>query len=253
MRLRSEPGLSLVEATIILAVLSVLTAVIAPSIMNYVQDAQNTTAQGDVQAIGSGITQMLKDTGSRCLRTSGTTDCTIANRVDLLISGGGSDPMGVAATAANVTLPDSESATTATVNWLGSGAVPAQQDLIDDQLIENDNPTPYSVASQTAGGGPRMKLGWRGAYLNGPIMADPWGIKYQVNSIFLAVATDAFDTAGSPDQLQEGLREAGWNRDVLVLSSGSNRVVETPFGGSASGGVSAVGDDVIYVIRGGTR
>ena len=89
------------------------------------------------------------------------------------------------------TLPDSEAATTSgnagIVNWLPSSLAPSQQDLLEDQLIENDNATPYPSVSYTSGGGPRMKLGWRGAYLNGPIVADPWNHRYQVNTIFLTV------------------------------------------------------------------
>jgi hypothetical protein len=98
-----------------------------------------------------------------------------------------------------------------------------------------------------------MKLGWRGAYLTGSISGDPWGTKYQASTMFLAVATNAIDAVVPLDQTSEGLREAGWNRDVIVLSAGANRVVETSFGGTAAGGTTASGDDVIYVMTGGSR
>src|SRR3954469_19865951 len=111
----SERGMSLVEATIILMVLARLTAAISPSIADYTNDARQVKAKEDVEAIGTGILRMLKDTGSRCLRTAGTPDCTVATRVDLLVSGG-NDPRAAAST--DVVLPDSEAATTATVNWL---------------------------------------------------------------------------------------------------------------------------------------
>jgi type II secretory pathway pseudopilin PulG len=249
----SQRGMSLIEATIILMVLAALTAVAAPSIGGYREDARQVVAKKEAETIASAILQMLRDTGSRCLRLVGTTDCTVTNRVDLLVTSGVS-PRGIdTALAPDVVLPDSEAATASTVNWLPSGNAPIQQDLLEDQLIENDNATPYPTVSFPSGGGPRMKLGWRGAYLNGPITADPWHARYQVNTMFLTVATNAFDTAGSPNQLQEGLRETGWNRDVLVLSAGNNGIVETSFGGTATGGVSAGGDDVIYVMRGGSR
>ena len=253
MRASGERGLSLVEATVILMVLATLTAVIAPAVSDYTNDARQTMAKEEVEVIGQGILRLLRDTGSRCLRLVGTTDCTVTNRVDLLVSSG-ANPRGISTTLApDITLPDSEAATNGVVNWLPDGSAPVQQDLLEDQLIENDNATPYTGVGFTAGGGPRMKLGWRGAYLNGPVTADPWSARYQASTIFLTVATNAFDTAGSPNQLQEGLREAGWNRDVLVLSAGINGVVETSFGGGASGGVVAGGDDVVYVITGGSR
>jgi type II secretory pathway pseudopilin PulG len=251
--MKSERGMSMVEATIILMVIGSLTAMLAPSVAGYMNDARNVAAKKDVEAIGAGILQMLKDTGSRCLRLEGQTECTFLNRVDLLVSAG-NDPLSVI--PADVTYPDSQAATNGSVNWRPDPEQPGQQDTMDDQLIENDNAGalgPYTATSFTGGGGPRMKLGWRGPYINGPINGDPWGTKYQANTIFLTVATDAFDTAGSPNQLQEGLRETGWNRDVIVLSAGVNRVVETSFGGTATPGVSAVGDDVIYVIGGSTR
>jgi type II secretory pathway pseudopilin PulG len=250
----SERGMSLVEATIILMVLALLTASVAPSVADYVSDARQVKAKEDVEAIGTGVLRLVRDTGSRCLRLAGTTDCTVANRVDLLISGG-NDPR--ANTSVDVTLPDAEAATDATVNWLPDASAPTQQDTVDDQLIENDNGTPYTAAGFTGGGGPKMKLGWRGAYINGPVSGDPWGYKYQANTIFLTVATNATDTAMVPNQAQEGLKQAGWQRNVLVVSSGANGFVETEFGGDAAGaggvGVSAGGDDIIYVIRGSTR
>ena len=248
----SERGLSLVEATIILMVLATLATVIRPTIVAFANDAKQVTATKDVASIGSAILQVLRDSGSRCLRLAGTTDCTMANRVDLLVSGG-ANPGSVL--VADVTFDDNTAANQGTFNWLPSTNAPqaGQQDTIDDQLIENDNATPYSTVSfPSAGGGPRMKLGWRGAYLNGPIGGDPWGNKYQANTIFLTVATDAIDAGGN--QSQEGLRETAWSRDTLILSAGANGDVETSFGGAtAASGVSAGGDDVIYVIRGGSR
>ncbi len=246
----SQRGMSLVEVTIILTVLSVLAAMAAPSMNDYINDARQTAAKGDAEAIGSGVLQLLKDTGSRCLRLAGTTDCTVTNRVDLLVSGG-NNPVAVDASVADVTLPDPQAATSSPVNWLPDAQAPTQQDTVDEQLITNAT-TPYNSLSFTAGGGPRMKLGWRGAYLNGPIGGDPWGRKYQMDALFLAVATNAFDNDG-PGQNQEGLRETAWLRDVLVVSSGINGIVETSFGGTASGGVAAGGDDVIYVLGGTTR
>lgn len=250
---RSERGLSLIEATIVLLVLSTLTAVLAPSIGVYANDARQASAKKDVETIGAAILNLLRDTGSRCLRLAGTSDCTLTNRVDLLVSSG-DDPISV--TAADVTLPDSESGAPAlggTVNWIPDAEAPnvTQRDTMDDQLVENDNSPAYPAVGFTGGGGPRMKLGWRGAYLPGPVSGDPWGRIYQSNTIFLTVATNAADTGGS--QSQEGLREAGWNREVMVISAGGNGVVETSFGGTAAGGTSAGGDDIVYVLGGSTR
>ena len=252
-RARSERGLSLVEATLVVMIVAGLATVVAPTIGAYLEDARQVAATHDAQAIGSGILQLLKDTGSRCLRENGANDCTKANRVDLLVSGG-EEPRGIDLTLApDATVPDSDAVSGGgTLNWLPDGDAPGagQQDTIDNQLVENDNPSgSYALVSFT-GGGPRVRLGWRGPYVTGPITSDPWGAMYQANTVFLTVATNATDGAGSPDDTQEGLREAGWRRSVLVLSAGSNGLVETPFGAS---GTSAGGDDVIYVLGGATR
>jgi type II secretory pathway pseudopilin PulG len=250
--LRSARGLSLIEATIILMVLSTLTAVIAPSVVSYTNDAKGVTAKKDVESIGTAIQQLLRDTGFRCLRKNGlvTVDCTVSNRVELLVSAG-RDPRAI--TATDVTVPDLDSVLTQTTfNWLPDSDAPnaTQTETMDEHLIQNARTNPYpNVAS--AGGGPRMKMGWRGAYLSGPISGDPWGVKYQADTIFLTVATDASDLSGN--QTQEGLRETAWYRDVLVMSAGANQIVETSFGGTATVGASAGGDDIIYVIKGGTR
>jgi type II secretory pathway pseudopilin PulG len=252
-RVRSERGLSLVEATIILMVLATLTAVIAPSINNYTNDARQGAAQHDVQTIGNAIGSLLRDTGSRCLRLAGTTDCTVTNRVDLLVSGG-TNPRAIS--VSDATLVDAAAATTVggglNVNWLPGTNAPTQTSTMDVQLILNNMATPYTQTAYSTGG-PRMKLGWRGAYLTGPISGDPWGVKYQVNTMFLTVATNAIDATPPLDQTSEGLREAGWNRDVIVLSSGANQMVDTSFGGTSTGGTTAGVDDVMYVLTGGSR
>jgi type II secretory pathway pseudopilin PulG len=250
-RLSSARGMSLVEATIILMVLATLTAVISPSIADYVNDAEGTKAKEDVEVIGTGILRLLKDTGSRCLREAGGTECTKANREDLLISAG-NEPL--SNTATDVTIVDGEaiSSGATSLNWLPDAAAPVagQRGTIDEHLVLN---TPvYAAAGFTGGGGPRSKVGWRGAYLNGPVNGDPWGYMYQANTVFLTVATDATDTAGSPSQVQEGLKQAGWQRNVMVVSPGANGNIETSFG-AAGVGVVASGDDVVYVLKGSTR
>src|SRR5689334_9700995 len=63
----TERGMSLVEATIILMVLSILTAVIAPSVGDYIEDARHTKAKEDVEAIGGGILRTVRDSGLPCL------------------------------------------------------------------------------------------------------------------------------------------------------------------------------------------
>ena len=249
----SERGMSLVEATIILMVLAILTAVIAPSAGDYINEARGVKAKEDVEALGTGLARMLRDTGKTCVAVAGGTACTVTNKVEMLISGSTSAAnasnaeidaaaLGVTATSAGIT---AGSASAATLNWGGAAANrPANVQTFDRHLVTNG--VSYSAVSFTGGGGPRAGLGWRGAYVAGPVGLDPWGRKYQANAVFLGIATDS-TVATTTD---EGGKEGGWNRDALVISAGANGLVETPFDTDGNAGA---GDDVIYVIKGSTR
>jgi hypothetical protein len=156
---------------------------------------------------------------------------------------GGNEP---AVTAALFNPPDGSASDDAQLNWGGgTGEVAdAYRDLMDNQFVEN-NPrgaNPYSAADFTAGGGPRAGLGWRGAYISGPVGLDPWGFAYQASVVFLTPASNSTTVSG------EG--KSGWSSDVVVISAGQNGSIATPFGATAT---SATGDDVIYVVRGATR
>jgi Tfp pilus assembly protein PilE len=257
----SELGMSLVEATIILMVLAVLTAVVAPSIGDYVEDARQTKAKEDVEAIGTGILRLLRDTGLPCLSTSpGSSPCSLANRVDLLVSSGNEPAVTAAAfdpgADALINTAADQTAGSATVNWAGASGVAGagatnvpiaagDRATVDAQLVSNT--AGYTAVSFTTAGGPQAGLGWRGAYVTGPVGADPWGFVYQANTVFLSTATDATDGTGV------GEMRGGWPYDVIVISAGSNGSVQTKFGDSTNGGSVAVGDDVIYTVQGATR
>ncbi len=86
-RLRNRVGLSLVEVTIMLLVLMLLAGVLAPSIMDFVRDAQWVKVKEDCEAIGISVARMMRDVPP-CFRLVGTDACTVDNRVDLLWSDG---------------------------------------------------------------------------------------------------------------------------------------------------------------------
>jgi type II secretory pathway pseudopilin PulG len=250
--LRSEQGLSLVEATIILIVLLLLTGIIAPSAGAYMNEARNVKAKADVETIGSALDLLLRNVGLPCVSKAptaaatptSTSPCAIANRIELLVSGSAintNEPV-VLSTASYAT-PGSTTAT-ANANWAGgtNEVQDANKNVMDSHLV--NNAAGYTAASFTSGGGPRNGIGWRGVYLNGPIDVDPWGYAYQANTLFFATANDAAAGTG------EGQRSGGWSSEVVVISAGSNGVIQTPFGGTAT---ATVGDDVLYAVQGTTQ
>ena len=241
----SARGLSLVEVTIMLLVLMTLTGVLAPSIMDFVRDAQWVKAKEDCEAIGVSVVRLMRDVGP-CFRFNGSANCTKANRVDLLYSNGPDvtpDDVGGEASAGF----DGGGATAGVLNWHADNT---RGDSMEHQFVDNgggpDYPAPAEVGSDDFAG-PGAGVGWRGAYLSSPIGPDPWGHRYLVNTVFLAVARDA--GAGSA----EGQRSGGWSHDTFCISAGPNGQYETPFAGNATHGVYRRGDDLIFVISGDTR
>ena len=111
---------------------------------------------------------------------------------------------------------------------------------LDYFLVENTpsglTANAYRTAADVPGGFQNSDFGWRGAYLPGPIGQDPWGSRYAVNVEFLAKAL--------------GAGPSGNVNDVFVLSAGANRSIDTRFN---TDGVTALADDIIFVVAGGTR
>lgn len=246
--LRGTRGMSLIEATIILMVLALLTAVLAPAVGDYINDAKNTKAKEDVEAIGATILRVVRDIGLPCLVTSTTVGgCTKANRVDLLKSSG---PDVLAADVAGADFAHTDINNAATFNWdVDDGA---DADTMENQFVANvpnyatpneSTPTGYTKS------GPLVALGWRGGYMSSPIGTDPWGKVYLANTVFLAVATDATSPGTA-----EGNKAGGWSHDVFVITAGPNGVYDTPIAVDAGNrGTVRAGDDLIYLVAGDTR
>ena len=228
--------MSLVEATIILLILATLTAVIAPSMGDFLEDARQMKVKEDTEALGIGIVRLLRDTGFKGLKfTNGTTGLTLANRAEILATSEGTAPT-LAGTVTTFTSANNLFAS-GDLNWIFTGD---NEDTFEDQLVHNALTTAYAVPAS----GSRAR-GWRGSYLNAPIGADPWGYKYYSNPAFLTVATDA--TGADEGKLV-------WTKDVVVISAGPDNIIQTRVDGSTNGGSGVSGsDDVIFVVQANSR
>jgi hypothetical protein len=244
-RLLGARGLSLVEVTIMLLVLMTLTGVLAPSMMDFIHDAQWVKAKEDCEAIGVSVVRLTRDVGP-CLKFDGSGSCTRANRVDVLYSDGPDVTPGDIAGEAVAGFQGGGN-TASELNW---NADDTRGDSMQHQLVDNGGGPGYPAPADLDGGGsggPGAGFGWRGAYLSSPVGPDPWGHRYLVNSVFLAVARDANAGTG------EGQKSGGWSRDAFCISAGPNGQFETPFGGNATHGVDVRGDDLVFIISGDTR
>jgi hypothetical protein len=249
----SNRGLSLVEVTIMLLVLMLLTGVLAPSITDFVNDARWVKVKEDCEAIGISVARLTRDVGP-CLKFNGTDGCSKANRVDILASDG--PDVLTTDLAGSATVPYSSSAISpGAINWDNDSDV-LVGDRMENQFAIN---APAYLTPQASGGstpvGPLFGLGWRGAYLSSPIGPDPWGHRYLVNTAFLAAATDAGSSSASAMMAILPSNGSNWmNKDVFCLSAGPNGRYETPFGGCQSAdGTCREGDDFVYVISGGVK
>lgn len=238
--------MSLVEATIILMVLFLLTAVLSPAVSDYVNDARQVKGKEDVEAIGTAIQRYVRDTGFPFLvldpQASTATIYQAANRVDLLISDG---TLPTKAASTGISSSNTGFVITGSFEW----------DSTDGAADNIANMVPYFVSNQvdTNGlkhqhsgidfsvsipGGPRGGLGWRGPYLSAPIGPDPWGHRYAATTVFLNPSTDS--------------TTKGTNFNVIVLSAGPDGNVDTQMA-EGSTGTTVGGDDLVYVLSGDSR
>ena len=198
----SERGMSLVEATIILMVLAILTSVLAPSMADYLNEDRHEKVKEDTEALGLALIRLVRDTGLPFpVRTAGATPSKLSsNRVDLLVSEGNTPE---AAAGTGTALSAVNYIVSAGVGW--DSPTGAGIELATDHLVTNANA--YSVVVFPVAGGPRAGIGWRGAYLSGSTGPDPWGNRYGCTTVWLGPGSDVTVAANK-----------GTNNDAFCLS-----------------------------------
>jgi type II secretory pathway pseudopilin PulG len=243
--------MSLVEVTIILAVVAMLAAVLAPAINGYIDQARQVRAREDTHVIGEAILDFIADNAERqfLINASNGTDSQPptrpdSNRVNLLVSDGDIPTMSAAL---------SETFWTQAVN---SGTV----DTLSNHLIQNTPAelagnryrNPSDVTTTTPGGtnidfaraessGFNAPYAWRGTYLRGPVRADPWGNRYAVNVAFMDPSP-----VDAVANITSGFAVSAYQRlDVFVLSAGADKEIDTP---SAQDGAVPGDDDFIFIV-----
>ncbi len=172
-------GFSLVEATIVLAVIAVLTGAAAPSVSRTLAQGRLARAQTDVQAIRTAIHNVLTEHTLFVPFTS--TGAFDGDAIEVLVSDGDIPFTAVGAT-----------------NWddpvtCCAGAVDVA--FLEAHLVNNAGLGAAGAYSVAAGG-------WRGAYINAPVDPDPWGNRYAVNAEYLKSTTmnDVFVLSAGPDE-----------------------------------------------------
>ena len=164
---RRARGFTLIELTVVLAVIVTLALVLTPSIANFINDSRVVKARNDCQTIASGITQFWRDTGYfplwRIAQNGGPG--LPGNKVQVLASRGN---------------PPLEDVPTLWTTGVQGG--------LAEQLVNN---TPgYALKTPTS------QFGWNGPYFSSDIGADPWGNRYLVNIGLIDTSPGAATSSG---------------------------------------------------------
>ena len=146
----TDKGFTLIEVIVILAVISILVAILTPTVLKFIEDAQRSSASDDVRVIAAALNDLIKDTGQ-------FPGDKVAGGETFLCSPGdfATDPTGTWATSAGVC-----------------------SDLFN-HLIINDpdgNGTPNESSDYRTTGRRRH----RGLYLSS-VEDDPFATRFQVN------------------------------------------------------------------------
>jgi len=174
-RVGSARGVTIIEATIVLAVAAILVAFAVPAASRSLDSVRLTRAMTDEDAIATAIDNFITENSFVPFTASGLSGGTV---VQMLVSDGD--------IPTELTGVGSASWTTA-VN--GSTV-----DFLERHLVTNN---PGGTGAYATGA-----TGWRGAYINAPLDPDPWGNRYAVNVLYLKSTTlnDVFVYSAGPNE-----------------------------------------------------
>ena len=262
---RGKRAWSLIELTIILVVLSILCAILAPVIDRFVRNAKVVRAREDVQSIGCCIWMFIEDTANSYFLEDGSKDRngggsipdqSVGNRVKMLVSDGD--------------IPElrndlQRAAPTGSQEWVKEVGRSDMIDFLEYHLVTN-NPfdsdrnayrTPLDYDNQNTGdptfardesGGFNSEFSWRGPYMTAPIDPDPWGNRYAVNVKYLDPIADSDPDDPAGNQATQG--GCGYTYDTVVISAGPDEEIDTLY---AVDGLTPGDDDIMYTISGNSR
>ncbi len=185
----SHRGFTLIELTVVLAVLVTLALVLTPSITNFINDSRIARTRSDTQTLATAIVQFYKDNGffPQWSAANAGGPGTAVNKVDLLISPGNTP-------------------TVAAANLWTTG----KTSTIVAQLVAN---TPsYTLKTSSS------PFGWNGPYLSSTVGADAWNNRYMIN-VGLIDTSQGTQTAGGVLKSAVWIISAGANGQIETAYS----------------------------------
>ncbi|MCE5269802.1 prepilin-type N-terminal cleavage/methylation domain-containing protein [bacterium] len=208
----NNKGFTLIEIIVAVALVAILSAAIAPSVLNNIAQGRIARTQSDVQALGSAVMRFKSDTGKFPRLAAAAKADTAGNSVDFLASSIGTFPQ----TGGNNLW--SGGSLTNGVTTTGSC-----EDFAHHLIMGISRATTSdSLYVRAANIEDPNSFGFRSGLISAD-QADPWGHKYMSNVKALGVTGQA----------------------VWVISAGPNGVMETAVNDTGCYAASAVGGDDI--------
>ena len=239
----AERGFTLVEVSIILVVLTVLSTIMLPQLGGFSRLARFARVKEDLGALCSMMSRMLEDVGESAF---------FGDPSGGYGSVGPRLPVGLLVGAGDTPISESKHGAGPRRNWrlrVGddfglpsddrSGHHKFLVDTIANHLISNtplgDSDGGWRIPSETKEGFNSL-FSWRGPYLNDGITADPWGMRYMAN---------VFALYNPPGAKAKGRFGSG----VVCLSAGPDGEVDTNF--NQPGGWRTGDDDLTALLGAG--
>lgn len=199
---RSRRGFTLIELTVVLAVIVTLALILTPSIANFINDSRVARARSDCQTIASAVVQFYRDNGffpqwpAAVAGGAGLAQ----RRVSLLVSPGRIPAEG-------------------TPSFWTTGT----SDLLNNQLMGNG--PGYALRTVTS------QYGWNGPYFSSELGSDPWGNRYMVNIGLMDVSQGTQQVGGATKSAvyvlsagPNGTVETPYAQNILAATYGGDDI-----------------------------
>jgi type II secretory pathway pseudopilin PulG len=242
--LRDQRGMTIIETTVILAVMFILAGAMSPIVSESVGMARAVKAKNDASMIAIGLINFKKDIGADAATFGTAGPATAIGLPDVLETGGNApsvddvdtgdetadDPalLQLLAPSGEAGGRENRAAARAALRAKRQAWRAVRSEALNDHLMNNRRGYRYRRAGEYGG--------WNGPYISAEIKGDPWGNKYLVNTRWLDGGASVADAEGRP-------RHA-----VFVISSGYNGTIETPFEQPLVD-ARAYGDDIVIRIQ----
>ena len=239
-----QRGITIIETTVMLAVLFVLAGAMSPIVSESVTTARVVKAKNDASMIAMALINLQKDLGGDALSYGGAAPAAAnAHRLPDVLESEGDAPETEDAPGEELQAAQAGQLLFQLPSSSGRGGNRQPVDplraqrrkwrevsagALDDHLVTNRRGYRYRRPGEYGG--------WNGPYLSSPPKGDAWGNQFLINSAWLDGGSSAADAQGRP------------RRAVFVVSAGANGTIETPFEQPITE-AQAFGDDVVVRVQ----